>query len=61
MGVVRAAPPVVPEARELLAHAEARGQRAQAKAVAAVLDGILARPEHAWYLAEKARREPVAR
>ncbi|WP_242393552.1 multiheme c-type cytochrome [Anaeromyxobacter oryzisoli] len=48
---------VVPEAREIVAHAAARGQVAQAKAVQAVLDEILARPEHAWYLQERAKEE----
>lgn len=47
---------VIPEAREIVARAAARGQVAQARAVEAVLDGILARPEHAWYLDEKAKQ-----
>ncbi len=46
---------VVPEAREIVARASARGQVTQARAVKAVLDGIVSRPEHAWYLDEKAK------
>jgi hypothetical protein len=45
---------VIPEARELAAKAAAEGRKGQADAVNAVIDSILARPEHAWYLAEKA-------
>ncbi|MFY3745264.1 multiheme c-type cytochrome [Anaeromyxobacter sp. Red801] len=51
---------VVPEAREAIAHAEAAGRKTQARAATAVLDGILARPEHAWYLQEKASRVQAA-
>ncbi|HET7827141.1 MAG TPA: multiheme c-type cytochrome [Anaeromyxobacter sp.] len=43
---------LVPEARELAAKAAAAGKKAQADAVNAVIDGILSRPEHAWYLQE---------
>ena len=40
---------LIPEAREIAAHAEQVGKKAEADAVRAVIDGILARPEHAWY------------
>ncbi len=40
---------LVPEARHLAAEAGARGQGAAARAVNQVIDGILARPEHAWF------------
>lgn len=46
---------LVPEARALIEEAEKAGKVPQAKAVAAVLDAILARPEHAWYLEQRAR------
>jgi hypothetical protein len=39
---------LVPEARERIEEAEKEGKVAEARAVKAVLDGILARPEHAW-------------
>ncbi len=39
---------LIPEAREIAAHAAADGKTAQAQAVNAVIDGILSRPEHAW-------------
>jgi hypothetical protein len=50
---------LVPEARELIDRAAREGKVAQAKAAGAVLDGILARPEHAWYLEQRAARAPV--
>ena len=50
---------LVPEARELIDQAEKQGKVAQAKAAGAVLDGILARPEHAWYLKQRAELAPV--
>jgi hypothetical protein len=46
---------LVPETRQLIEEAEKAGKVPQAKAVAAVLDGILARPEHAWFLEQRAR------
>lgn len=52
---------VIPEAREIIARAASRGQVAQAKAAGAVLDEILARPEHAWYLEEKAKEKAKER
>jgi hypothetical protein len=39
---------LIPQARELARHAAAEGKADAAKAVNAVLDAILARPEHAW-------------
>jgi hypothetical protein len=39
---------LVPQAREIYAHAREAGQVAQADAAEAVLDAILARPEHQW-------------
>ena len=51
---------IVPEARELAARAAASGRKAEAEAVTAVLDGILRRPEHAWYLKETRGASEVA-
>jgi hypothetical protein len=54
---------LIPQAREIADHAMQTGQRNQARAVAAVIDGILARPEHVWFeegaeaQAEQIRRE----
>jgi hypothetical protein len=48
---------LVPQARELAHAAEARGEKAKAEAVTAVIERILARPEHAW----AARARPGAR
>ena len=39
---------LIPQARELADHAETEGHAAEAEAVRAVIDGILARPEHEW-------------
>ena len=39
---------LVPQALELVEHAREAGKTAEAEAVRAVIDGILARPEHAW-------------
>ncbi len=39
---------LIPEARELIAHALAEGHKAEAEAAAKVVDEILARPEHKW-------------
>jgi hypothetical protein len=39
---------LIPEAREITRHAAAADKAAPAAAVDAVIDGILARPEHAW-------------
>ena len=43
---------LVPQARELAHAAAARGEAAKASAVTAVIDRIMARPEHAWSAAE---------
>ena len=50
---------LVPEARELIDRAAKQGKAAQAKAAGSVLDAILARPEHAWYLKQRAELAPV--
>lgn len=47
---------LVPQAREIAERAAARGEKARADAVNAVVDRILARPEHAWFQAEPARK-----
>lgn len=39
----------IPQAREICAHAEKDGKKEQADKVRAVIDAILARPEHQWY------------
>jgi hypothetical protein len=43
---------LIPQAREITAHAAAEGKTDAAQAVNAVIDAILARPEHAWQGAE---------
>jgi hypothetical protein len=54
---------LIPQAREIVSHAMQTGQRTQGRAVAAVIDGVLARPEHLWFQegaegqAEQIRRE----
>lgn len=40
---------LIPQARELTHHAREEGLVEEAAAVDAVIDGILARPEHVWY------------
>ncbi len=40
---------LIPQARELAEHAAAAGEGAAAGAIIAVIDGILARPEHVWF------------
>ncbi len=52
---------VVPEAREIAHRAAAAGKKSDADAVNGLLDEILARPEHAWFQAEKAGREVPAK
>ena len=49
---------LIPEARELAAQASAHGRKAEADAVHAVIDAVLARPEHAWAKRETGRRTP---
>lgn len=44
---------LIPEARELCDHADEHDRGAAATAVRAVIDEILARPEHVWFQAEK--------
>ena len=39
---------LIPQAREMAAHAAAEGKQAEADAVNAVIDEILSRPEHEW-------------
>ncbi|MBS2018901.1 MAG: hydroxylamine oxidoreductase [Deltaproteobacteria bacterium] len=48
---------LVPEAEEIVRAADAAGKKAEAEAVRVVLKDILARPEHAWFMAEKGKRE----
>ncbi len=54
---------LIPQAREIVSHAMQTGQRTQGRAVAAVIDQVLARPEHLWFQegaeaqAEQIRRE----
>jgi hypothetical protein len=40
---------LIPQAREIAEHAAAAGDGASAAAVNAVIDAILARPEHTWF------------
>ena len=40
---------LIPQTREIIDHARARGLRAQGAAVESVLDGVLSRPEHIWF------------
>ncbi len=44
---------LIPQARELVAHAEQEGKTTEAAAVRAVIDAILARPEHAWFQSQR--------
>jgi hypothetical protein len=41
---------MIPEALEIAHQAAAKGKVAEAKAVEALVEKILARPEHAWFL-----------
>jgi hydroxylamine dehydrogenase len=50
---------LVPQARELAHAAETRGERAKAEAVNAVIERILARPEHAWSARPRAEARPA--
>jgi hydroxylamine dehydrogenase len=53
---------LIPEAREIAKHAAERGKTAEAMAVNAVIDAILARKEHAWFkkrpLVKKPKKKP---
>ena len=40
---------LIPQAREITQHAANSGRAASASAVNKVIDGVLARPEHAWF------------
>ncbi len=40
---------LIPQARELVTHAQDAGHRREANAVAKVINDILARPEHVWF------------
>ena len=40
---------LIPQAREIVDHARQTGQSTQARAVSAVIDGVLSRPEHLWF------------
>jgi len=40
---------LIPQAREIASHAMQTGQRAQGRAVNAVIDEMLSRPEHVWF------------
>lgn len=44
---------LIPEAREIADQAASHGKQAEADAVRAVITGILNRPEHAWFEAER--------
>ncbi len=44
---------LIPQAREIAHEAAANGQSDQARAVEAVIDGILSRPEHVWQQSAK--------
>jgi hypothetical protein len=50
---------LIPEAQELSKHAGESGKSAEATAVNQVIDEVLARPEHQWYL-EGAKSAPPA-
>lgn len=47
---------LIPEAREIVRTAAANGKKEQADKVSTLIDSILARPEHAWFLAEQAKQ-----
>lgn len=51
---------LVPEAREIIARAAQGAKAAQAQAAQKVLDGILARPEHAWFV-EQQKESPAVK
>ncbi len=48
---------LIPQAREIAEHAAADGKEEAAAAVEAVIDAILARPEHQWF--ESGKQPPV--
>jgi hypothetical protein len=47
---------VIPEARDIARRAAESGRQAQADRANAVIDAILARPEHAWFLSEQTKK-----
>ncbi|MBI4717981.1 MAG: hydroxylamine oxidoreductase [Planctomycetes bacterium] len=47
---------LIPQAREIAAHASAGGRQAEAGAVNKVIDEVLARPEHQWIGKAEAKR-----
>ena len=49
----------IPEAREIARAAAERGKKEQGDAANAMIDAILARPEHAWFVTEAAKKEPA--
>jgi hypothetical protein len=52
---------LIPQARELAAHAREAGDQAAADAVVAAIDEILNRPEHQWFEAERKKRAENAK
>jgi hypothetical protein len=48
---------LIPQARELIHHAEETGQADAATAVEQVIEAILARPEHQWFEQETSKRQ----
>jgi len=46
---------LIPQAREIAHHAREEGKNAEAEAVETVIEEILARPEHEWFMKEKGR------
>ena len=40
---------LIPQAREIAEHARAEGKTTEADAVTALVEALLARPEHAWF------------
>jgi len=50
---------VLPGARELARHAAEAGKKEQADRIDAMIDRLLARPEHAWFVDETRKREPA--
>lgn len=47
---------LIPQARELIAHAEEHGNPQAANTARAVIDEILARPEHQWFESERVQK-----
>ena len=47
---------LIPQAREIVEHAKKEGKITQAETIEALIDEILARPEHAWFQKERAQR-----